>query len=122
MTTQTKARAIMELACTVAGRDVSGGYGKRTSDALDALADALAGRDVRARPTIAEAVAALGEQVADMAAALSQLRAALESAGVDAGGSVAEAVSAAASALGAGGGDGMETATDDEVRQALKRN
>ena len=54
---------IMQTACTLAGEDVSPGYPHTVTGALDALADVLAGEDVDAGHTIAEAVAAVGENI-----------------------------------------------------------
>lgn len=54
---------IMQTACDVAGEDVSAGYPRTVTGALDALADALAGSDVDGGRTIAEAVAAVGENI-----------------------------------------------------------
>ena len=54
---------IMQTACDVAGEDVSAGYPRTVTGALDALADALAGSDVDGGHTIAEAVAAVGENI-----------------------------------------------------------
>lgn len=54
---------IMQTACDMAGEDVSAGYPRTITGALDALADALAGSDVDGGHTIAEAVAAVGENI-----------------------------------------------------------
>jgi hypothetical protein len=54
---------IMQTACTLAGEDVSPGYPHTVTGALDALADVLAGEDVDGGHTIAEAVAAVGENI-----------------------------------------------------------
>ena len=116
----TKAKVIMQLACAVAGEDVSTRYGPTIRDALDALTDALAGTDVADRATIADELSTLGGRVTEVTDGIKALRAALVEAGADVGGgSLAEVLDAAAGGIGSDIPLGAVFATDDEVRAAL---
>ena len=116
MADKTKAQAIMELACAVAGEDVSPRYGKTTTDALDALADALAGSDMRKQETVSRGLALLGERVSEVVGGIGSLKAALAESGVDLEGkALSDVVAAAVGRIGEGSGPPEGWAEDADL-------
>lgn len=122
MAKKTKAQSILALAGKLAGRDLSREYGTTITDAVDALNDALAGKDMKRGATISDAVLMVDKVVDEIAEDIAALKAAMQESGIDVGGgSIAEIVDAMHAYIDAGGDmlDDSDFATDDEVRRAL---